>query len=110
MAEHITKFMDETKNALQNQSGQIRSLEAQISELAMAQNVRPHGSLLINTEVNPKEQFNAIVLRGGKKLQEREVTKPLRLQEIEEPAVEKVSKKVVTELSPEKPLPPSGPF
>ena len=45
MAEHTTKFMDETKNALQNQSAQIRSLEAEISQLAMAQNAIVWGTL-----------------------------------------------------------------
>ena len=40
IAEHTTKFMDETKTTHQNQSPQIRNLEAQISQLALAQNAR----------------------------------------------------------------------
>ena len=68
IAEHTTKFMDETKTVLPNQSAQIRSLEAQINQLAMAQNLRPQGTLSSNNEVNPKEQCNAISLRNGKVL------------------------------------------
>ena len=109
MAEHTTKFMDETKTVLQNQSAQIRSLEAQISQLAMAQNARPQGTLPSNTEINPKEQCNAIVLRGGKMLQEREVLESSRPQEIEEPAVEKeveeVAPKTATPPQPKVPYP-----
>ena len=110
MAEHTTKFMDETKNALQNQSAQIRNLEAQISQLAMAQNARPQGALPSNTEVNPKEQCHAISLRSGKKLIEREVPELSRSQKIEEPAVEKEAEKVATEQLPVTPLLPNVPF
>ena len=51
MAEHKTKFMDETKTTLQNQSAQIKNLEAPMSQLAMAQNARPYGALPSHTEV-----------------------------------------------------------
>ena len=89
MVEHTTKFMDETKTTLQNQSAQIRILEVQISQLAMARNARPHGALPSNNEVNPKEQCNAIILRSGKKLQEKEILEPSRPHKNEEPTVEK---------------------
>ena len=82
MAEHTTKFIDETKNKLQNQSAQIKSLEDQINQLVMAQNARSQGTLPSNTEINLKEQCNAIVLRGRKKLQEREVPESSRPLEI----------------------------
>ena len=68
MAENTTNFTVETRSALQQQSVQIQNLELQIGQLALAQNSRPQGTLPSNTEVNPKEQCNAIVLRGGKKL------------------------------------------
>ena len=112
MAEHTTKFIDETKTTLQNQSAQIRNLEVQISQLAMAQNARPQGALPSNTEVNPKEQCHAISLRSGKKLKEREVSEDAapRPQETEETAVEKVFEKVATEPTPETPPPLRVPF
>ena len=110
MVEHATKFMDETKTVLQNQSEQIRSLEAQISQLAMARNSRPQGTLPSNTEVNPKEQCNAISLRTGKVLQEKRMPELLRPQRIEDPAVEKEADKRETEPMLVQPLPPSIPF
>ena len=75
----------------------------------MAQNARPQGTLPSNTEINPKEQYNAIVLRGGKMLQETEVLESSRPQEIEEPAVEKeveeVAPKTATPPQPKVPYP-----
>ena len=97
MAKNTTDFMVETRSALQQQSVQIRNLEMQIGRLVLAQNSRPQGTLPSNTEVNPKEQCNAIVLRSGKKLEERSEPEPARPHKNEEPAVEKESEKVATE-------------
>ena len=61
----------------------------QISQLALAQNSRPQGTLSSNTEVNPIEQCNNIILRCGKKLEERSLAEPAIPQMNEEPMVEK---------------------
>ena len=110
MVEHATKFMDETKTVLQNQSEQIRSLEAQISQLSMAQNSRPHRTLPSNTEVNLKEQCNAISLRNGKVLQERRMLKRSRLQSFEDLVVDKQADNGPTKPVTVTPPPPSIPF
>ena len=70
MAENTNKFMSKMRTTIQNQASQIRSVETQRSQLANAQNVRPQGTLPSNTVVNPKDQFNSITLRGGKKLED----------------------------------------
>ena len=70
MAENTNKFMSKMRTTIQNQASQIRSMETQISQLANAQNVRPYGTLPSNMVVNPKDQCNAIILRGGKKLED----------------------------------------
>ena len=110
MAKNATDFMVETHSALQQQSVQIRNLEMQIGRLALAQNSRPQGTLPSNIEVNPKEQCNAIVLRSGKKLEERsepELVIPYKNEEI---TVEKESEKVATKQLHVSPPLPSVPF
>ena len=64
-----------------------------------------------NTEVNPKEQCNAIVLRGGKKLKDRRVSEPavpLKKEKlvVEQNGLEVEAKKPSTVLF----FPPSVPY
>ena len=68
MADNTNKFINETRTTLQSQASQIRSLETQINQLAMASSSRPQGTLPSNTETNPKDHCNAVTLRNGKEL------------------------------------------
>ncbi|XP_052203119.1 uncharacterized protein LOC127808586 [Diospyros lotus] len=64
-----TRFQGmETK--FQNQEASIRNLEVQVGQIAKMLSSRPQGSLPSNTETNPREQANAIMLRSGKELQD----------------------------------------
>ena len=48
-----------------NHSSSIHNLEIQVGQLANSLSVRNQGSLLSNTEKNPKEQLKEITLRSG---------------------------------------------
>ncbi|XP_062073591.1 uncharacterized protein LOC133777854 [Humulus lupulus] len=61
-----TQFMTETRSS-------IRNLEMQVWQLANMLNNRPQGNLPSNTEVNPKEQVQAITLRSGKQIEQSSV-------------------------------------
>ncbi|XP_062113074.1 uncharacterized protein LOC133824222 [Humulus lupulus] len=54
-----TQFMTETRSS-------IRNLETQVGQLANMLNNRQQGNFPSNTEINPKEQVQAITLRSGK--------------------------------------------
>ncbi|PPS19075.1 hypothetical protein GOBAR_AA01481 [Gossypium barbadense] len=71
----LTKFISvsetcfqNTKIALKNQQALIRGLETQIGQLAKLISKRPQGSLPSNTESNPREQLNAIIIHDNKGL------------------------------------------
>ena len=57
---------------LQNQGAQLINLEVQVSQMATLLTERQHGSLLSNSEVNPRragnEHVKAITLRSGREL------------------------------------------
>ncbi|PPS04292.1 hypothetical protein GOBAR_AA16355 [Gossypium barbadense] len=61
-----------TETSLKNQQVLIQGLETQIGHLAKLISERPQGSLLSNTESNPREQLNAITVRNKKGLVEPE--------------------------------------
>ncbi|XP_062080093.1 uncharacterized protein LOC133784817 [Humulus lupulus] len=85
-----------------------RNLEMQVGQLANMLQSRPQGNLPSNTEVNPKEQCNAISLRSGKKLEES-VKKSIPAPKVDVENEGKVEEEVIEDLekkqSPEK-LPP----
>ena len=73
-------FMNETKANMQqqetqlnNQAAQLRSLEAQMGQMANLLTERQSGSLPSNSEVNPRrdgnEHVKAVMLRSGKELE-----------------------------------------
>ena len=75
-----TAFMNETKANLQhqvtqlnNQAARLRNLEVQMGQMANLLTERQHGSLLSNSEANPrgevKEYCKAIALRSGRELE-----------------------------------------
>ncbi|XP_062085233.1 uncharacterized protein LOC133791325 [Humulus lupulus] len=86
----------------------IRNLEMQVGHLANMLQIRPQGNFPSNTEVNPKEQCNAISLRSGKKLEEP-VKKSIPAPKVEVENEGKVEEEVIEDLeknqSPNK-LPP----
>ena len=77
-----TAFMNETKATMQNQltqlnnqAAQLRNLQVQIGQMVDLLTERKQGSLLSNSEINPrgegKEHVKAITLRSGRKLATR---------------------------------------
>ena len=79
LTSHIA-FMNETKanmpnqaTQLNNKAAQLRNLEVQIGQMASLLMERQHGSLLSNSEANPrgegKEYFKAITVRSGIELE-----------------------------------------
>ena len=85
-------FMNETKvnmqqqaTQLNNQAAQLRSLEAQMGQMANLLTERQPGSLPSNSEVNPRrdgnEHVKAVTLRSGKDLETKE--KPSTTEEVE---------------------------
>ena len=92
-------FMNETKvnmqqqaTQLNNQAAQLRSLEAQMGQMANLLTERQPGSLPSNSEVNPRrdgnEHVKAITLRSGKELESQlqpPVVEQLETEEITQP-------------------------
>ncbi|PPS13545.1 hypothetical protein GOBAR_AA07026 [Gossypium barbadense] len=73
----LTKFISvsktcfqNTKTALKNPQASIQGLETLIGQLAKLISERPEGSLLSNTESNPREQLNAITTQDKEGLVE----------------------------------------
>ncbi|XP_062109879.1 uncharacterized protein LOC133821751 [Humulus lupulus] len=62
----LNQFMTKTRSS-------IRNLENQIGQLATLMENRAQGNLPSTTEVNPKEECQAITLRSGKKYEEPSV-------------------------------------
>ncbi|PPS18050.1 hypothetical protein GOBAR_AA02524 [Gossypium barbadense] len=59
-----------TEIALKNQQASIQGLKTQIGQLAKLISERPQGSLLSNTESDPREQLNAITTHDKERLVE----------------------------------------
>ncbi|XP_062088434.1 uncharacterized protein LOC133794996 [Humulus lupulus] len=85
-----SQFMTETRSS-------IRNLEMQVGQLANMLQSRPQGNFPSNTEVNPKEQCNAISLRSGKKLEES-VKKSIPAPKVEVENEGKVEEEVIEDL------------
>ena len=85
-----TQFMTETRSS-------IRNLEMQVGQLENMLQSRPQGNLPSNTEVNPKEQCNAISLRSGKKLEEP-VKKSIPAPKVEVENEGKVEEEVIEDI------------
>ncbi|XP_062114339.1 uncharacterized protein LOC133825404 [Humulus lupulus] len=75
----------------------IRNLEMQVGQLANMLQSKPQGNFPSNTEVNPKEQCNAISLRSGKKLEEP-VKKSIPAPKVEVENEGKVEEEVIEDL------------
>ena len=93
-------FMNETKANMQqqetqlnNQAAQLRSLEAQMGQMANLLTERQPGSLPSNSEVNPRREGNehvkAVTLRSGKDLETKEnpsVTEEVEAEKVIQPS------------------------
>ncbi|PPS14739.1 hypothetical protein GOBAR_AA05840 [Gossypium barbadense] len=64
-----TRFQN-TETALNNQQASIQGLETQIGQLSKLIFERPQGTLLSNTESNPREQLNKITIQDEEGLVE----------------------------------------
>ena len=77
--------MQQQATQLNNQAAQLRSLEAQMGQMANLLTERQQGSLPSNSEVNPRrdenEHVKAVTLRSGKDLETKE--KPSVTEEVE---------------------------
>jgi hypothetical protein len=116
----LKQFMTQTDAIFQNQAASIRNLEVQIGQLSNLINTRPQGALPSQTEINPREQVQAVTLRSGKELIEPMKKEPTQAESKEEkgsstrqqalPSAEKV--KTTSKLFPENPPPyvPPLPF
>ena len=80
----MSQFMTKTETTFQNQAASIRNLEVQMGQIANLLSSRPQGSLPSNTETNPKEQMNAIILRNGRQRENL----PKEVKEVEEDNME----------------------
>ena len=67
---NMSQFMTKIETTFQNQAASIRNLEVQVGHIANLLSNRQHGSLPSNTETNPKEQVNAIILWSDKQFDE----------------------------------------
>ena len=97
--------MTKTETTFQNQAASIRNLEVQMGQIANLLFSRPQGSVPGNTETNPKEQINAIILRSGKQLEDL----PKEAKKVDEKQAEdttKVSNATSLEIPQPKPAAP----
>ena len=76
LTNNTNNFMNETRANFKNQSAQIHDLEVRVGQLADLLTTRPQGAFLSTTEVNPKEQCQAITLRSR-----REIVKSVEKEE-----------------------------
>ena len=63
-------FTKEQKVINKNMEASLRNLETQVGQLAHQLSGRTYGNLPSNTERNPREEVNAIILRNGRELKE----------------------------------------
>ena len=74
MMESHDKFENETRTSLNNQTAQLRNLEAQMSQMALFLSERQHENLPSTSEVKPrreeKEHCKSVNLRSGKTLEQ----------------------------------------
>ena len=83
--------MQQQATQLNNQAAQLRSLEAQMGQMANLLTERQPGSLPSNSEVNPRrdgnEHVKAITLRSGKELE----------SQVQPPVVEQAETEEITQ-------------
>ena len=101
----MSQFMTKIETTFHNQVASIRNLEVQVGQIANLLSSKQQGSLPSNTEMNPREQVNAIVLGSGKQLDEpRKEAKKVDEEQVEDTT--KVSKATSSEITQPKPATP----
>ncbi|XP_021734953.1 uncharacterized protein LOC110701647 [Chenopodium quinoa] len=96
MQQNMMQFQQETRSSIQNLENQVSQISSAVSRLE----AKDTGKLPSQTELNPKQQVNAITLRSGKKLQETVVApkKAKDLIGVEEEEVEKKLRRILQPL------------
>jgi len=90
---NTSQFMTKTETSFKHQVASIRNLEVQIGQVANLLSSRPQGSLPSNTNTNPKQQVNAIILRSEKQVERpQEIFKEVVVHKEAEASMEKRSK------------------
>ncbi|XP_021755319.1 uncharacterized protein LOC110720585 [Chenopodium quinoa] len=69
MQQNMVQFQQETKSSIQNLENQVSQISSAVSRLE----AKDSGKLPSQTELNPKQQANAITLRSVKELKETEI-------------------------------------
>ncbi|CAH9087220.1 unnamed protein product [Cuscuta europaea] len=101
----MMQFQHETKSSIQNLETQVSQISNAVSRLE----AKDSGRLPSQTEQNPRQHVNAIMLRNGKELQPREVEEEKQEVDLEEgfqQEEEKPTKTKFPPLSSYEPLPP----
>ncbi|KAH9745008.1 hypothetical protein KPL70_003905 [Citrus sinensis] len=103
---HLNLSWNNTQNTLKPPPGfQSQEKKSNLEDIANLLSSIPQGSLPSNTETNPKEQVNAIILQSGKQLEDL----PKEEKKVDEKQVEdttKVSKATSSEIPQPKPAAP----
>ncbi|XP_021767701.1 uncharacterized protein LOC110732095 [Chenopodium quinoa] len=104
MQQNMMQFQQETRSSIQNLENQVSQISSAVSRLE----AKDSGKLPFQTELNPKQQVNAITLRSGKKLQETVVApkKAKDLIGVEEEEVEQETKANPPTFTSYEPVPP----
>ncbi|XP_021764722.1 uncharacterized protein LOC110729299 [Chenopodium quinoa] len=104
MQQNMMQFQQETRSSIQNLENQVSQISSAVSRLE----AKDSGKLPSQTELNPKQQVNAITLRSGKKLQETVVApkKAKDLIGVEEEEVEQETKANPPTFTSYEPVPP----
>ncbi|XP_075479297.1 uncharacterized protein LOC142520181 [Primulina tabacum] len=92
--------LDNMETHMGNMGAKMKSLETQIGQLANALKDQNMGQFPSNTEVNPKEQCKAVILRSGKELK---VHIPKERVESEKTVEESKNEESKTEVEVERP-------
>lgn len=73
LKEALQQFMQVSiSNHKSSTEASIRNLEIQVGQLAKKLEEKSNKNFVANTDVNPKEEYNAIMTRSGKIIVERD--------------------------------------
>ncbi|XP_021767721.1 uncharacterized protein LOC110732111 [Chenopodium quinoa] len=103
-SQNMMQFQQETKSSIQNLENQVSQISSAVSRLE----AKDSGKIPSQSELNPKQQVNAITLRSGKKLQETVVApkKAKDLIGVEDEEVEQETKANPPTFTSYEPVPP----
>jgi len=106
----LTKFIQSSDTRVQsgeatlrNHTASLYNLENQVGQIAKSLSERPQGSLLSNTETNPREHVKAITLRSGREVESRLALEKTSVEAPKDVEVEEVPKRKEVAPPPYKP-------